>query len=604
MLSFFANKNADENSDPRCFKSAYLLFFDFEALQEEPESACSCSPDKIKARRWWEKELTEEERRGLAIEQEMLQSEIDDQWRDGKEYAGKGAAAPKSVPRSSRLPPMCTHRVLVEKRQTPFSYSLVVVDREGKVHAEKTYVGADAADNFVSTVMNLADRFIPTLSPGEPMELLCNYERDIAMAAEKCYLCNLEFHPMAKKCLDHDHLTGRLLGTAHSWCNLARRERHTLTCFAHNFSGYDSHFVVRALNRNERVKQLQAIPLNTQKFKSIQVNKSITFVDSCQFLLDSLSNLTDTLKVSGCKFDILEQMKVTGRQKELLLRKGVYPYSFATSIERLETTRRLPPRERFYNDLGKSECSEADYRHAEEVWKEFGVENMMEYTSLYVKTDVYLLAEVVTNFRNLVWENFSLDMCKYLSLPHLAKDIMLKYTGAEIELIHDQEMSDLFQKSIRGGLSFVNVRHAEKLPPAPDLASDGRGKPKSMLYVDANNLYGYAMSCPLPLNGFRWMEPSELEQFNVERDATMDDGPGYILEVDIEYPENLHILHNSYPLAPHSSDVTWNDLSDYSKSCLEALDRPTTTYKSKKLTSTFKKRCCNNSWDESNNTFF
>ena len=64
---------------------------------------------------------------------------------------------------------------------------------------------------------------------------------------------------------------------------------------------------------------------------------------------------------------------------------------------------------------------------------------------------------------------------------------------------------------------------------------------KYIQYLDANNLYGWAMSKPLPTHGFKWMKRSELETWELH---------SCILEVDLEYPKELHDLHNDYPLAP------------------------------------------------------
>ena len=63
---------------------------------------------------------------------------------------------------------------------------------------------------------------------------------------------------------------------------------------------------------------------------------------------------------------------------------------------------------------------------------------------------------------------------------------------------------------------------------------------KYIMYLDANNLYGYAMSQPLPIDGFRWMDFDELDNWS---------SMPCILEVDLEYPTELHDLHNEYPLA-------------------------------------------------------
>ncbi len=589
VLKFDAGKGT---GDPRTFRSAYLLFFDFEALQVDPSCRCICPEEKVAAREWWDG-LTSEEREELLLEQVMLEGEMTDEWEAAVKVDGSKVARPKPVPMVRRLPKMCEHKLKVMKNQPPFAYSLLMANREGEVLESKTYVGLDAAENFISTVLNLADKHLPELTPGVPMEKLNAVEKKILYSATSCYLCSQPFTPFCRKCLDHDHVTGKVLGTAHDGCNLHRREQVQLSCFAHNFSGYDSHFLVRALNKEARVGELFAIPLNTQKFKSVTVNQRIRFLDSFQFLPSSLSALVDTLVASKHPFRLLDTMVTGEEEKALLLRKGVYPYSFATSPEALTACESLPPRDAFFSDLSGAECSEEDYAHAQKVWEVFRCRNMMDYTALYVRGDVHLLAEAVINFRDMVWKNFGLDMCQYLSLPHVAKDAMLKYTKARIELVHDQEMSYLLQNNIRGGLSFVNVRHAKRIAEEELPARQGHGVrtvPQTMLYVDANNLYGFAMSAPLPERDFRWMTADELESFDPARDVSLNDGPGYILEVDLEYPEELHLSHNSFPLAPESAEIGWSHLSPYSRSCLRALGQDPTKYKATKLTSTFHPR--------------
>ena len=89
-------------------------------------------------------------------------------------------------------------------------------------------------------------------------------------------------------------------------------------------------------------------------------------------------------------------------------------------------------------------------------------------------------------------------------------------------------------------------------------------------YLDANNLYGWAMSQALPVDGFRWLEESEIDSLHIS-DIEDDNESGYILEVDLEYPKELHDLHNEYPLAPEKMKVTENMLSPYAKNLLKEL---------------------------------
>ena len=82
--------------------------------------------------------------------------------------------------------------------------------------------------------------------------------------------------------------------------------------------------------------------------------------------------------------------------------------------------------------------------------------------------------------------------------------------------------------------------------------------PRTLTYQDANSLYSWAMSQMLPLRGFEWVSaPDEIDILNVPEDSKL----GYILEVDLEYPTELHDKHNLYPFAPEHVEVTDDMLS-------------------------------------------
>lgn len=642
--------------DARTFRSAYTLYYDFEALSVEPDSACSCSEGKLNNTKALKEEMRKflrhmspEEQCEHLIERRMLAAEAHDEWvLRARAYEQGLLASPPPAAGPSRIPPtalevarrraICTHKTFRLREQPPFAYSLVLIDRNGKVLEKKSYMNADAADNFVETVLDLSDKYLPGLSPGEPMLPLTEAEQKDFETAQECYLCEQPFEshcqPKWAAVRDHDHLDGRYLGAAHSVCNLRRRERITLTCFCHNFSSYDSHFLVGPLNRQgERVFELGAIPSNTQKFKVLIANRRIRFLDSCAFLEGSLAQLATVLKKSGSTYPISTEClgpTVTEEDRELLHHKLKYPYTFATSIGALKRAKSLPPIDAFHNDLSGEPCSAEDYATAQRVWDKFGCRSMADYTALYMASDTFLLADVMTNFRDLIWEKFNLDLCAYFSLPHLSLDAMLYLTGAEVELIHDQEMAEMFKNNIRGGHSYVNLRYAHVAdfsPPTDDdrrrqdegsasetenedgekaasrrflrrpshllhsasLASVGCGK-SSIAYLDANNLYGCAMKEPMPISGFRWLSDGEIEAFDVERDVTDEDGgTGYVLEVDLDYPEGLHAAHNDFPLAPETMDVCWEDLSPYSRECCTEI-HDKRRHAAKKLTSTFRPR--------------
>ena len=175
--------------------------------------------------------------------------------------------------------------------------------------------------------------------------------------------------------------------------------------------------------------------------------------------------------------------------------------------------------------------------------------------------DVLLLADIFENFRVIAHEHYGLDPAMYLTMPSFSWDSCLKLTGQKLELIRDPETHLFFENNIRGGISVISHRYAKaNVPGTPEYDST---KPSSyILYVDANNLYGWAMSQRLPTDGFRFMSPDEVEQFKV-CDVPDDSDVGYVIECDLIYPPEIHDLHNEYPLAPESLVVTEDMLSPF-----------------------------------------
>ena len=113
-----------------------------------------------------------------------------------------------------------------------------------------------------------------------------------------------------------------------------------------------------------------------------------------------------------------------------------------------------------------------------------------------MKADVALLADVFENFRNLCQEQYGLDPAHYYTSPGLSWDALLEKTGVELELFTDLEMHLFVERGIRGGMSMVSN------PLVPDYDPS---KPNSYtMYLDANNLYDWAMSKPLPKRDFKW----------------------------------------------------------------------------------------------------
>ena len=385
-------------------------------------------------------------------------------------------------------------------------------------------------------------------------------ELDQFNGATKCWICKGEFDDTAdekgyrknEKVKDHCHYTGRFRGAAHNSCNLKYKKPKFIPVVFHNLSGYDSHLFIK--NLGYTAGNIDCIPNNEEKYisftknivtgsytnkegKTKPIKHKIRFIDSFKFMSTSLDSLVNNLPDDA--FNNLEGC-YKGEKLSLVKRKGVYPYEYMDSLERLDETK-LPPKEAFYSKLMGKGISNEDYEHAKKVWEVFDMKTLQDYHDLYNKTDVLLLADVFENFRKICLNNFKLDPAHYFTAPGLAWDACLKMTNVELELLSDIDMLLMIEKGIRGGVSMISNRYGKANNKYMGKSFNEKEPSKYIQYLDANNLYGWAMSNPLPTHWFKWMKVDELETWELH---------SCILEVDLEYPKSLHDLHNDYPLAP------------------------------------------------------
>ena len=172
--------------------------------------------------------------------------------------------------------------------------------------------------------------------------------------------------------------------------------------------------------------------------------------------------------------------------------KGVYPYNYMDAEEKC-AEKRLPNKEDFYSLLTDEDISDEEYQHAQKVWETFGIENMGQYLDLYLKSDVLLLADVFENLREINLTNSGLDHCHHVSSPGLTWDAMLKMTKVNLDLISDVNMQLFIEKGMRGGISYIAHRHAQANNKYLK-NYDPEAESSYIMYLDANNLYGWAMS--------------------------------------------------------------------------------------------------------------
>ena len=244
------------------------------------------------------------------------------------------------------------------------------------------------------------------------------------------------------------------------------------------------------------------------------------------------------------------------------MKKGVYPYGFMDSIEKFNQME-LPTKDQFYSILNDQHITDVEYDHAKKVWKTFKNKTMGEYHDLYLGSNVLLLADVFESFRKTCLQYYKLDPCHYFMSPDLSWDAMLKMTNIKLELMTDIDMFQFIEKGIRGGVSYIANRHG-KANNKYMKEYDDKVPSKYIMYLDANNLYGWAMSQYLPTGNFKWMTDKEISKIDLGK-YKKDGKKELIPEIDLEYPQELHDLHNNYPVAPEKVKVSNDMLSGYCK---------------------------------------
>ncbi|XP_050500679.1 uncharacterized protein LOC126888603 [Diabrotica virgifera virgifera] len=257
----------------------------------------------------------------------------------------------------------------------------------------------------------------------------------------------------------------------------------------------------------------------------------------------SLDELVSTLNKNDFKICKREFSRLSDDEFKLITKKGVFCYDFIDSWEKLNITD-LPPIEAFYNKLNDTNLTDEKYAHAKIVWDTFNIENLGQYSDLYLKTDIVLLADVFETFRKKCFITYGLDPAWYYTMPGYSWDCMLKYVGCNLELLRDVDMILFMEKAIRGGISVCSGRMSEannKYMSNYDPAQPS----KYLMYFDVNNLYGWAMGEPLPYGGFEWMDAKDIDVMSVPDDSPV----GYMLQVDLDYPRQLHDLHSDFPFA-------------------------------------------------------
>ena len=455
-----------------------------------------------------------------------------------------------------------------------FGYKVVCCYDDKYTQPMKIYRGEKAVYTFLEYMLDEVKycKRIIKKEFNKPLNMTKENEEEF-QKADECHICNKKYTADDIRVRDHCHITGKFRGSAHQECNLQLRlnpDKIKIPVIFHNLRGYDSHFIMQEIgaivkdyeytNKDGKKCQMNinAIPNNMEKYMAFMLGNHLTFLDSFQFMSSSLEKLVGNLPKESLKYT---SKMFKGTKFDLMVRKGVYPYDYMDSFDKFNSP--LPKKEEFYSILNNEHISDENYKHAQNVWNTFNLKNMGEYHDLYLQSDILLLTDVFENFRKTCLEYYKLDPCHYFTSPGLSWDAMLKMTDIKLELMTDVDMFQFIEKGLRGGISYIANRYGKANNKyMKDYKKD---KPsKYIMYLDANNLYGWAMSQYLPTGGFKWLKQNKIDNLDLKK-YDKENKKGIILEVDLEYPEKLHDLHNDYPLAPEKVKVTDNMLSNYCK---------------------------------------
>ena len=435
--------------------------------------------------------------------------------------------------------------------------------------------GENAVHKFMENMLEEVDwcKSIIKKHFNKPLKMTEENEIDFKKAI-KCHICDQQYTDKDIRVRDHCHITGEFRGSAHQDCNLKLRIKPAtikIPVLFHNLRGYDSHFIMQQIgeiakkhvyknNRGEECHMnIDCIPNNMEKYMAFMLGNHLVFLDSFQFMSSSLDNLTKNLPDDAFKYTQQEFIK---EQFNLMKQKGIYPFDYMDSFNKFNETQ-LPKKKDFYSILNNEHISDEQYKHAQNVWDTFNLKTMGDYHDLYLKSDILLLADVFENFRKTCLQYYKLDPCHYFTSPGLSWDAMLKMTNIKLELMNDIDMFQFIEKGMRGGTSYIANRFGEANNKY--MKTYNKNSPsKYIMYLDANNLYGWAMSQYLPTGNFKWLSQKRIRKTNLGK-YTENSDKGLILEVDLEYPQELHNLHNDFPLGPEKIKVAKDMLSDYCK---------------------------------------
>ena len=383
-----------------------------------------------------------------------------------------------------------------------------------------------------------------------------------------CWLCDINFVNIKEKVRHYCKMTGRYLGAAHQTCigyvNKVNLHKFIPVLY-HNFSKYDNHmFFNELINSKVEKNNLSVIPRTNEEYMSVNYG-CVKFLDSMRFQTHSLEKLTESLKED----DYIHLKKHFPNHWMLLKNKLAYPYEFYKTLEDYERPiddLLKAGNEAYFSKTKNKLPDQEEIDRTNDIIRLFNIKNGRELTELYCKADVILLADIFEKFIEVSKTEFGINPLYHISLPGTTWSNGLKYTKIELELIENVDLFQMFEQGIRGGLSGVfGDRYIE---------SD---KNTIIERVHMNNLYGFAMLQHLPTGNFQIYENNSITKSFINKVLNTHDcsNIGYVLIVDLIYPDNIKYKSKNFPICPENKTINPDNYTEYMKEHEPRPHRPT-----------------------------
>ena len=415
---------------------------------------------------------------------------------------------------------------------------------------ESIYKGLDANDEFVKQIQMIENILITDMKTAQEQHkdfktmIITPEQLEQHKATDDCWICKTQFNFKNFKVKHHNHFTGKYHSSICRDCNIQIKDSIKIPVFFHNLN-YDKNIFFKSLYNYENIKEINILPDNEESYKCFTIGK-LHFLDSFKFMSSSLDNLIKNIPDDNKLF--LKSLAADENEFQLMNKKGYFPYEWFDSIDKLKLPITELKKEDFNNRLKLEALSDNEWDYIQQLIKDLNITTFEEYHDFYLNVDVNGLADVFENFRKTSINTYKLDPCHYVGTPSFGWDAMLLKTKVELDLMTDCDMYQFFERGIRGGQSVIFKKYAKA---NNKYLSDYNPEEQStyISYLDANNLYGVSMSCKLPYGDFEWVNGDDLSLNDIMKYNEETDDIGYVLEVDLEYPQELHELHNDYPLA-------------------------------------------------------